>query len=277
MSPPVIARRWPVDRPISPTVLNAYRHCPQRVRLDYLDHVPKPFAFRPALTKGNATHLALKRIADARARNRPTIDNAEVERMARMLLPRQEFPSENEWMAHLNDVSRWVERGRAYIERESIQSWVLVERPLKRPWKLFRHDPPYTVTARPDVIVLHAKRDNTPLVEIVDYKTGQQRFDEMPPLMLRLVARELLERLVEDVEAAQVRFSYLWLDSGEQDVVDLTPEYIEYYWGEVERDMRRLASESEWPATPSRGCHYCPFYRNACPEEAPPEDAITGS
>jgi hypothetical protein len=267
--------RWPHDRWISPTVLKTYQLCPQQVKFGYLDQLPKSWGFRPAISKGNATHLALKRIADALARGRAPIDESDVEKMARLFLPRREFPSEDEWNAHLKDISLWVQRGRAHIERESVRDWVLVERPLKRSWNLFRGVLPYTITARPDVVMHHDDEDNQPVIEFVDYKTGKERFDEMPALVLRLVARELLERLVQNVDDAQVRFTYLWLSTGEQDTITLTPEYIEYYREQIERQMRKLASETEWAPRPSRACRYCPFYQNVCPEQIPRDDVIS--
>jgi len=187
----------------------------------------------------------------------------------RRQVPRQPFPSEAEWLAHVRDVRRWVDRGRRYIERESIRQWVLMEKNLTREWNLVRGMPPFTIMARPDVIVLHEDEHGVPVVEIIDHKTGSPRPDPLPALVLRLVARELLEGLVGDVDAAQIRFTYLWLESDEKDPIDLTTEYIDYFWRDVQRDMRRLVTETAWEPRPSPGCHYCPFYQHACTEKVP--------
>lgn len=263
------APRWPHDRWISPTVLKTYRDCARRVRFQYIDRVTPPPVTRVDFTKGNATHTALKQVAERLKRGEEPLSDEQVLAKVYKDLPRHGFPSDEEWEAHVREVVRWVRRGRRYIERPTIVDWLQVEKPLKRSWRLFRNAPPVTVSARPDVIVLHD--DGEPWIEIIDYKTGAMWFDEMPALVLRLVAREALDALVGNVDEVPVRFTYLWLDHGEKDVIDLTPEYIDYYWRDVEDGMRALALEAEWAPNPSPHCHYCPYFRKTCTETIPLE------
>jgi hypothetical protein len=259
---------WPRDRWISPSVLKAYRDCARQVRLKHIERVTAPPISRIDFTKGNATHVALKQAADRLARGEEPPTDEQVLAKVRKDLPREGFPSDEEWHAHVRDVMRWIARGRRYIQRPTITGWVQVERPLKRPWTLFRDAPPVTVSARPDVIVLHDDGP-APRIEIIDYKTGAKWFDEMPALILRLVARDLLDDLVGNVDDVPVQFTYLWLDHGEVDTIDLTPEYIGYYWDDVFESMRALVREAEWAPNPSPRCHYCPYFGATCPEKIP--------
>jgi hypothetical protein len=239
------------------------------VRLQYIENVPYRRGFVLHFTKGNTVHLALQRIAEALKNGRIPITDAEVMEMARLRLPPQEFPTEDARLAEARDIVRCVQTGRRYLEGISNPTWLLIERKLCREWKLFHKIGPYQVLAKPDVILQRDDEDDQPMIEIIDYKTGTRWFDEMPPLVTRLVARPLLDASLEDFDAARIRFTYLWLQTGERDVIDLTPEYVEYHWGEVFSDMRQLASESEWKATPSFRCRYCPYHGNVCTEKIP--------
>lgn len=262
------APRWPHDRWISPTVLKSYRDCARQVRLKHIDRLPETPVTRIDYTKGNATHIALKQAAERLRRGEEPLSDEQVLDKVRRDLPRSGFPSDEEWESHVRDVMRWVRRGRHYIRRPTIVDWVQVERPLKRSWKLFHNAPPVTISARPDVIVLHDD-DGELWVEIIDYKTGSKWFDEMPALVLRLVARELLDGLVGNVDDVRVRFTYLWLEHADADSIDLTAEYIDYYWRDIENSMRALAREAEWAPNPSPRCHYCPYFETTCTEKIP--------
>lgn len=253
---------------MSPSVLKRYRDCAHQVRLQYLDRVPQPPITRIDFTKGNAAHIALKQAAERLQRGEEPLTDEQVLAKVRKDLPRAGFPSDEEWNAHVREVVRWVHRGRAYIRRPTIVDWVQVEKPLKRPWRLFRNAPPFIVTARPDLIVLHDDAGDL-WVEIIDYKTGAKWFDEMPALVLRLVARDLLDGLVGCVDDVRVQFTYLWLDHGEAEPIELTSEYIDYYWRDVEKSMRALAREAEWAPNPSPRCHYCPYFGTTCTEKIP--------
>lgn len=266
-APEAPSPRWPHDRWISPTVLKAYRDCARQVRFRYIDRVTMPPITRIDFTKGNAAHIALKQAAERLKRGEEPLSDEQVLAKVRKDLPRPGFPSDEEWEAHVREVVRWVRCGRHYIQRPTIIDWLQVEKPLKRSWNLFHNAPPVTISARPDVIVLHD--DSEPWIEIIDYKTGAKWFDEMPALVLRLVARATLDGLVGNVDDVPVRFTFLWLDHGEKDVIDLTPEYIDYYWRDVEDGMRALALEAEWAPNPSPRCHYCPYFGTTCTEKIP--------
>lgn len=261
--------RWPRDRWISPTTLNAYRNCPYRVCLQHIDRIREPFVYNVFLRKGRIAHSALKRIADALARGREPIDDSDVLTMARLRLPPQEFPSEELRMAEAGHIVRWVRVGRRYIEAIPDPGWVLVEKNLSRPWPIFHGMPAYTLMARPDVVLQRHDRGHQPLFEIIDYKTGKRRPETMPPVIMRFAARDLLKQRVGDASGADVRFTYLWLETCERDEIDLSVEFCNDAWKEIVTDLERLVRDAEWRATPSGLCRYCPYHGNVCTEKIP--------
>lgn len=272
MSAPVVARRWPVDRWISPTTLNNYRNCALRVRLAHLDRVPEPFVYNVFLRKGRIAHDILRSIAYALRRNAAPVDDETVLRMARLRLPPQNFPSEDARMADARDILRWVNVGRRYLEGIPDPEWLVIEQNLNRPIRLFPKVPAYTLIARPDVIVQRHDIGDRPVFEIIDYKTGKRRPDDTPAVIMRYVARNLLGQRVGNASSADVRFTWLWLDSGEKDVRDLSVDFCTHIWGEITADLERLASEHEWKPNPSFLCNYCPYYRHVCTEQIPYDD-----
>lgn len=265
--------RWPRDRWISPTALAMYARCPKRIRLQHLDRVDPPWQFWPHLAKGRIAHLALKRIAHALATGREPIDAAEVARMARLHLPHQEFPSPAAYDASVADVERWVACGRRYIERNPAPAWLLIEKNQHRPIRIYPGQSPYTLMARPDAVVQRTDADGS-FIEVIDYKTGVVRPEPDPPVLTRYVARDLLQRLYGDPSAAQVRFTYLWLDHAERTEIDLSVEHCTDAWPHITRQIRALASETAWPARPSVLCRYCPYHRNICHEPIPTADHL---
>lgn len=263
------APRWPQDRWISPSAINNYRNCAYRVRLQYVDKVPEPFVYNVFLRKGRIAHHALQRIAQALSRGQQPIGDDAVMEMARVRLPPQEFPSEETRLAEAKDIVRWVQVGRSYIERFTDVSWHLIEKNLLRQWHIVPGSAPYQLMARPDVVVSRSAEAGRRVFEIVDYKTGKRRPDTMPPVIMRFVARDLLRDTVGDASAADVRFTWLWLDTGERDERDLTVEFCNEAWSEIETDLRRLALETEWRPSPSFLCRYCPYHETVCREHIP--------
>jgi hypothetical protein len=267
------APRWPRDRWISPSTLKNYRTCPYRVRLQDVERVTPPFRYNLNLSKGRIAHLILKRIADALARDRPVIDEAEMLTMARRHLPPQVFPSGDEREAHAREIVRWARYGRSYLERLPDARYLNVEHNETREWAIYPGRAPYTIMARPDVVLLRADEDGTPLIEIIDYKTGKVRPEPEPPVLMRFVGRDLLATHAGRASDARVRFTYLWLNTAEQTRIDLTREHCNDHWISISRELQGLASETIWRLRPSMLCHYCPYYRNACPAVIPPDNA----
>ena len=252
------AARWPIARAISPSLLRAYRRCPFQVRLAQIDRVTPPFRYNAALSKGRIAHVILKRVADTLARGGPPIDEAEMLRMARLHLPRQAFPTPGAHEQQARQIVRWAMTGRRYLERHPDARYLMVERPMTRRWRIVPGHPPYTIAARPDVVLLRADEDGGALVEIVDYKTG--RVPPEPPVLTRFVARDVLARHPGD----RVRFTYLWLDADDETRIELTTGHCYAHWDGIVGTLHDLASETAWAPRPSVLCRSCPFYRSVC-------------
>lgn len=261
--------RWPQDRWISPTTLNAYGICPYRVRLAHIDRVPEPHVYQVFLRKGTIAHDILRDIARMLARTYPAIDDAEILKRALIRLPPQEFPSGEERDAHARQIVDWVTYGKRYLERIPDPTWLVIEKNQHRTWSIHPRNAPYTVIARPDAIVQRPDEHGQPLIEIIDYKTGKIRPEDAPPVLMRFVCRDLLARVVGNASAAHVRFTYLWLDTAERTQIDLTVDHCNEHWTRITRQLHDLASETEWKPRPSFLCNYCPYYRNACTEQIP--------
>lgn len=263
------ALRWPRDRWISPTVLKMYAQCPKRVRLRHLDDIEPPWRYQVHLRKGTIAHNLLRDIAYLMRGGHPVVDEGEIRKRASLRLPRELYPSDESREAALSDIVRWVGFGRRYLERIPDPEWLLIERNQTRRYRVFSGVDAYTLMARPDVVVQRTDEDGGPLVEIIDYKTGTIRPEPDPPVLMRFVARDLLERHFGDASSARVRFTYLWLDQADQTRIDLSVEHCNDAWPGLTGQVRALARESAWPATPSKLCHYCPYHQNICPEDIP--------
>ena len=269
--PPMGAPRWPHDRWISPSALKIYQNCPKRLRLQYIDAVPRPWAYELNLRKGTIAHNILRDIAYLLRGHYPLIDRSEMLKRAMLRLPPDMFPSPEAREAHARDIVRWVMYGARYLERIHAPKWLLIERNQHRQHTIYQGHRPYTLMARPDVVIQRLDEDGSPLIEIIDYKTGAIRPEEDPPVMMRFVARDLLRQATGDASSARVRFLYLWLDHAEKTQIDLSVEYCNEQWPQLTRRLHDLASETVWAATPSRLCHYCPYHNNACTELIPPD------
>lgn len=264
--------RWPRDRWISPTTLNNYGNCPYRVRLAHIDRVPEPYVYQVFLRKGTIAHDILRDIARMLSRSYPVIDDTEILKRARIRLPPQEFPSAEERESHARQILDWVTYGTRYLERIPNPTWLVIEKNRQRDWTIYPKHAPYTVMAHPDVVVQRMDEDDRPLIEVIDYKTGKVRPEPGPPVLMRFVFRDLLKEITGNASQANVRFTYLWLDSGERTHLDLTLEYCHDHWTTISQQLHDLASETEWKATPSFLCNYCPYYQSVCTEQIPPSE-----
>lgn len=263
------ASRWPRDRWISPTVLKTYAQCPKRVRLRHLDDIEPPWRYQVHLRKGTIAHNLLRDIAYQLRGGHPVIDETEIRKRASLRLPRELYPSEEAREASLGDIVRWVAFGRRYLERIPEPEWLVIENKLHREWYLPRYREPHTLIAQPDVMVQQTDEDGAPLIEIIDYKTGAIRPEPDPPVLMRFVARDLLAQRFGSASSARVRFTYVWLDHAEHTRIDLSVEHCTGAWPGITGQVRALAGESVWPATPSSLCRWCPYFGNICQEEIP--------
>lgn len=253
---------WPPDRWISPSALKSFNQCPYRVRLLYLDMIPEPKAFSLNLSKGLITHDLLAMSAWRIIGGQPDLGEEWFHEQAYRRLPRWEFPSDDARTGNAREIAHWVGRGLRYLDRTA--AFMRIERGNHREWRRGPSGAPLTIVTRPDLVLRRIDRQGEPFIEFIDYKTGRQRTDAIAPVVMRYAFTEYFKSLVPDTQSLRMQFTWLWLDSGEIDITDLTLEYSMAAWGEVTRNIERLLTERVWPAQPSNGCNYCPYNGNAC-------------
>lgn len=253
---------WPPDRWISPTALNHYGTCPRRVRLKHIDRLPEPPGVNLFLTKGRIAHQILQQSAKLIARHRPVLGDEVLSNMVSQRFHPRDFPSNETMESHIADVLRWVRYGLGYLDRDA--EYLLIERNSTRPVALPSFPGPYTLMARPDLILLRTDHDGGRYIEFIDYKTGKQRDDDVLPVLTRYVSRELLKTVLPDPTTARMRFTFLWLQDRDADVIELPLEYCEWSWESVTGALGALLTEREWPERPSHLCNYCAYNGNAC-------------
>ena len=267
--PPIGALRWPRDRWISPTALSTYALCPYRIRLQHIDGIKPPWAYQVTLSKGRIAHNILRDIALLLKGGYPVIDSAEMLKRAKLRLPPMQFPTPEAREAHASDIVRWVNYGVRYLESIPNPQWLVIEKNQSRRWPIYQGQSPYTLMARPDVVLQRTDEDGSSLVEIIDYKTGQIRPETDPPILMRFVAHDLLRKIFGDASVATVRFTYLWLDHADRTHIDLSVDYCNDHWKTLTRRLHDLANETEWAAKPTWLCRYCPYHQNVCREVIP--------
>jgi hypothetical protein len=159
--------RWPRDRWISPTAFSTYWNCAYRVRLAHIDRVPEPPGYHVFLRKGRIAHNILRDIAHLLKSQYPIIEEDKILKRARLRLPPQVFPSEAERELHAKEIVRWVLYGSRYLARIPDPTWLLIENNQTRRWAVYPERAPYTITARPDVVLQRTDEEDQPLIEII--------------------------------------------------------------------------------------------------------------
>jgi hypothetical protein len=254
---------WPLHVALSPSSIKAYTTCPHRLRLRYIERKKAPFAYNLHLDQGNIAHLLLAEIAHRLRHDKPQRSEDEMYTRAFRHLPVREFPSRAAHEAAASEVMDWVTYGRAYLDREA--DILAVEKPGKREVAWRQQNLRIPVTTRPDLILLRTDPEGERFVEIIDYKTGSMEWiDEIPPVTMRFVFKELFKRVTPDTRALQMQFTYVWLAHRDTHIIPLTPEYCESAWAQVMGVVDQLMVERDWPTRPSKFCHYCPYDGNAC-------------
>ncbi|MGC4189757.1 MAG: PD-(D/E)XK nuclease family protein [Thermomicrobiales bacterium] len=248
------------DRTISPTLLKTYRECPHRVRLQYIDQVVPPRQYEHHLSQGRIAHDLLAMAANRVQHGMAVPDRAEIRNLAYRRVPRNVFPTPEAHADAVHEIVRWVETGMRHLRRDPDSTILLVERPQKR---AFGPDDPLQLTFRPDLVRWTADADGA-FLEVIDYKTGKRWPDEHVPVVARFVINAWLEREGQRAWTVPARFTWVWLELGERDSVDLDPESCSASWRAVTSLVDRLFAETEWLPVPSMRCRWCPFHRVAC-------------
>lgn len=260
-SSPPDGPRWPRSKAIYPTSLRRYLECPYRVRLEYIDRIPiEPAAWDPVLEKGNAVHKIMETIAGHLKRNRPIPDY--IRKMVERLLPAAEYAFAAQRQQDIEDVLAWSRSAYRYLRRQPTTILVIEHfKPQRMVGTTFAG---IQVGAKADIVVRREDRSG-PYIEIIDYKTGRNReFLGHTPILSRIALRDVLKREIPGTQYPRSVFTYLWLESGEGQHIELDEAFLLHQWADVSRQLGDLLDEQSWPPSPSHRCRWCPYYRKAC-------------
>lgn len=252
---------WPRSKAIYPTSLRRYLECPYRVRLEYVDRVAvEPPAWDPVLEKGNAVHKLMETIGGHLKRNRPIPDY--IRKQAERLLPADHYAFAEQRHHDIEDVLRWSRSALRYLRGQPTHILVIEHfKPQKLTGTTFDK---VQVGAKADIVV---RREDAlgPYIEIIDYKTGRNReFLSHTPILSRIALRDVVKHELPGSRFPRSIFTYLWLESGEIQQIDLDEAFLLEQWDEVSRHLEDLLTEQIWPTSPSHRCRWCPYYKKAC-------------
>ena len=251
-----------MDGWISPTALKNFNRCPHRVRLRYLEKGPEPKSFSVHLCKGRITHDLLAMSAKRIVQGLGDMGDDWFYQNACRRLPRWEFPTDEARASHARNIADWVGWVLRYLDRTAV--YLRVEKGEHLVLKWGSAGGRLTLVTRPDLMLLRTDNDGEPFIDFIDYKTGQQQADDLVPVFMRYALTEFLRTVVADTRSIRMQFTWLWLETGEAEVTDLSLEPSLAAWATVTENVARLMAEREWPAQPSYGCHYCPYHQIVC-------------
>lgn len=264
--------RWPNDRNFSPTVLKTYGECASRVKMQYLQKLAAPEQFVPFFASGRAAHSALSTIAQQMRVGADRIGEEQIRNLARFHMPEHQYPTPEYREAEIQKVLKWVARGTAWLDSLDVLEWLRIEQFESREFPMFPAQVPFKMITRPDLILKRLDDEGEPYFHVIDWKTGSVWEEHDVPVIMRFALREKLEEWVGEANSANVVFTWNWLDHDYRKNVDVSLEHVNLYWPGIVSQMKSLALESDWLATPGRYCVYCPYYKNHCPEEIPPDN-----
>lgn len=268
--------RWPNGKNFSPTALKSYGECPSRVKMQYLQKLEPPYQWVRHFALGRSAHNALRSIANQIRTNSPRMLDEHIRGMCEYEMPLHEYPSEAAREYDIGLVVSWVRRGQAWLESLEIQDWMLIEQFVQRDFEMFHAGVSYSMITKPDLIVRQRDDEGEEYFRIIDWKTGAVYPLPDVPIIMRFALKEQLDQWIGEANAANVVFTWYWLEHDVRKDVDVSMELVSRSWQDIVNQMTSLALESEWPATPGAHCRYCKFYQNFCPEEIPPDTGFYG-
>lgn len=269
---PERAPRWPNDRNFSPTVLKTYGQCASRVKMQYVQKLEGPDKWIRAYALGRPTHQALKIIARQLSVGADgSVTDEQIRDFCRFEIPRKEYSSDEAHEADIQQVIRWVRKGESWLKALHVEEWLRIEQFERRNFTMFPAKVPFSMVTSPDLVMKQIDEDGQPYFHIVDWKTGSVWEEPDVPVIMRFALREKLQEWTGDANAANVKFTWYWLDHDYRKQVDVSMEQVDYVWPGVVNQMKSLATEQDWIATPGYHCNFCPYYKNYCPEEIPPQ------
>lgn len=264
--------RWPNKKNFSPTVLKMFGECPSRVKMQYLQKLEPPEVWVRAFAVGRSAHNALRTVAEQLKVGGPVhLTDDQIRFLCRFEMPVHEYSTEEAREADIQLVIRWVRKGQAWLESLQVEEWLRIEQFEERQLTMFGAQVPYSMITRPDLVIRQIDEDGNPYFRIIDWKTGSVWEHPDVPVIMRYALKDRLDEWSGDANSANVTFTWFWLEHDFRSDVEITYEDSVFQWPDIVRQMKALALEKDWIATPGRHCKFCKYYKNFCPEEIPPD------
>lgn len=182
--------------------------------------------------------------------------------IAERCLPRHQYAHAAQREADIDDVLTWLRGAWRYLAGDEATILAVEQR---HTWAWSRGTlGPLIFGAKADLVRLRRDRDGD-YVEIVDYKTGKgQSFPYLPPLLTRIAMNNLLAHRLAPQESPRLVFTYLWLQTGQIESIDVDRAWLNEHWITVYAHIGDLLGEAQWPERASHLCSFCPYYQTLC-------------
>jgi putative RecB family exonuclease len=235
----------------SPFSLNMFQQCPRQYKFQYVDHLGDIYRkARPYFTMGDHVHAALKdflSIVPVSERNLPKLED----------LLREKWQRNRKGFNDREDEKRWGEKALNQLR------WFVKNLDISVTPFMIENNHRAELT---DNILLKGRIDRVDKepnggLHIVDYKTGKMPA-EINQLQLHIYALILSRKQELPVKRA----SYLYLEVGKFQTIELTVQDLKQATSYVIDMVARIREETEYSATPNIYCWNCDFLE-ICPSK----------
>jgi putative RecB family exonuclease len=248
----------------SPFSLNMFQQCPRQYKYQYIDHLGDIYRkARPYFTMGDHVHATLKdflSVVPVSERNLSKLEDLLREKWRRNRKGFSDKEDEKKWGQKALNQLRWFAK-HADI---SVTPFMIENN--------HRAELTGNILLKGRIDRVDKEADNC--LHIIDYKTGKMPA-EINQLQLHIYALILSKKQDLPIKRA----SYLYLEIGKFQTVELTAQDIAQATSYVIDMVDRIRSEKEYAATPNIYCWNCNFL-DICPSKeeaakfAPREDEL---
>jgi putative RecB family exonuclease len=235
----------------SPFSLNMFQNCPRQYKFQYIDHLGDLYRkARPYFTMGDHVHAALKdflSVVPVSERNQVKLENLLREKWRRNRKGFNDKEDERRWGEKALNQLRWFAKN---IDT-SVTPFMIEN----------NHRAELTANILLKGRIDRVDKESDGSLHIVDYKTGKMP-TEINQLQLQIYALILSRKQDLPVKKA----SYLYLQVGKFQTIELTAEHLENAASYVIDVVDRIRREKEYSATPNVYCWNCDFLE-ICPNK----------
>jgi hypothetical protein len=249
-------------QPHYPSQLKLFGDCRRRYLLKVVERRQVVEPFSPALEKGKVAHAVLKLCA-ARIMHDSDASLADLGMLVAARLPREPYPSTPSWQSDVDEISAWVTYGLAQLDAAA--TMLGAELFLRRAYAGDAACEPFSLGAVLDLVLLRRGGDGTPYLEVVDYKSGRNRWrDPLAPVVVRFVLKPLIRQNLPSDEFGRVVYTELYLAQQFARRLELERPLCLERWETIKQLIMEIRAERVFPPSPSPLCQFCPYDGNGC-------------